>query len=61
MPTPKKKTSRARRGHRRSHDSLTATTVVNCSNCEAFKLPHRVCPSCGHYDGREVVVSAAPA
>ncbi|MBI3901108.1 MAG: 50S ribosomal protein L32, partial [Chlamydiia bacterium] len=25
-----------------------------CSNCGAPHLPHRVCPSCGHYRGRVV-------
>ncbi len=59
MPTPKKKTSRMRKGHRRSHDALTRPTVHNCSNCSALKLPHHVCLSCGHYDGREVVAAQA--
>jgi large subunit ribosomal protein L32 len=58
MPTPKKKTSRSVRNMRRSHDGLTVTTVMSCPNCSGLKLPHRVCDSCGHYDGREVV--AAP-
>jgi large subunit ribosomal protein L32 len=26
-----------------------------CPNCQEKKLPHRVCPHCGHYKGREVV------
>lgn len=59
MPTPKKKTSRSVKGMRRSHDAITATTVMSCPNCSAVKLPHRVCASCGHYDGREVVAAQA--
>ncbi len=58
MPTPKKKTTRSRRDMRRSHDAVTAPTVMNCPNCESLKLPHRVCPSCGYYDGREIVATA---
>jgi large subunit ribosomal protein L32 len=59
MPTPKKKTSRMRRGHRRSHDAVSTPGVGTCSNCGALKLPHHVCPSCGYYDGREVVQAQA--
>lgn len=57
MPTPKKKTSRMRRGHRRSHDSLQRPTVHNCANCGSMKLPHHICASCGYYDGREVIAA----
>lgn len=60
MPTPKKKTSRSVRGMRRSHDAMSATTVINCKNCGALVKPHHVCPSCGYYKGREIVSAAAP-
>jgi large subunit ribosomal protein L32 len=26
-----------------------------CPQCNEPKLPHRVCPTCGHYNGREIV------
>ncbi|MEQ1665375.1 MAG: 50S ribosomal protein L32 [Bdellovibrionales bacterium] len=58
MPTPKKKTSRSVRNMRRSHDGLTAKTVMTCPNCSSLKLPHNVCPSCGYYDGREIIPTA---
>ncbi|MDU5471414.1 MAG: 50S ribosomal protein L32, partial [Peptoniphilus harei] len=29
-----------------------------CPNCHEMKLPHRVCPSCGHYAGKEIVAEA---
>ncbi|MBX9765626.1 MAG: 50S ribosomal protein L32 [Bdellovibrionales bacterium] len=54
MPTPKKKSSRMRRGHRRSHDGITAPAVVKCSSCGALSRPHRVCAECGQYAGREI-------
>ena len=52
---PKRKISKARRGQRRSHDSLTPPALVNCPQCNSPKPPHQVCPVCGTYDGREVV------
>jgi large subunit ribosomal protein L32 len=39
----------------RSHDALKNPPKSTCSNCGAPKLPHRVCPACGQYAGREVV------
>lgn len=29
--------------------------LVQCSQCGEMRLPHTVCPNCGHYQGREVV------
>jgi large subunit ribosomal protein L32 len=55
MPVPKKKTSRGKRGARRSHDGLTRPNVITCPNCQEKKLPHTVCPSCGMYGDKEVI------
>jgi large subunit ribosomal protein L32 len=55
MAVPKKKTSKSRKNMRRAHDFLTPPTVSNCPQCKAPKLPHRACPSCGTYKGREVI------
>ncbi len=56
MAVPKRKTSKARRDKRRSNVwKLDAPALVRCSNCGAYKRPHRLCTACGHYDGREVV------
>ncbi len=56
MANPKRRHSKQRKRKRRSHDFLTAVSSVECKQCREFKLPHRVCPSCGYYDGKEVVV-----
>lgn len=55
MAVPKKKVSKSRRDHRRSHHALGAANAVECPNCGETKLPHHVCKACGHYDGREVI------
>ena len=55
MAVPKKKTSPSRRNMRRSHHALKPVANVECSNCGARKLPHHLCPSCGHYKGRQVL------
>ena len=55
MAVPKKKTSKSRRDMRRSHDALTAPAASLCPQCKSPKLPHRACPSCGTYKGKEVL------
>ncbi|NLM62628.1 MAG: 50S ribosomal protein L32 [Clostridiales bacterium] len=56
MAVPKRKTSKARRDKRRSsHWKLSAPSLVTCSKCGAFRLPHRACRACGSYKGREVL------
>ena len=56
MAVPKRKTSKARRDKRRnSHWKLEAPGIGACPNCGAYHLPHRVCKSCGFYNGRKVI------
>lgn len=55
MAVPKRKTSQARRDQRRAHHALKAPSVVTCPTCGAPALPHRVCPECGSYKGKNVV------
>jgi large subunit ribosomal protein L32 len=55
MPNPKRRHSQARTSKRRSHDHLTAQSLSECPNCHERKLPHRACPKCGYYKGREIV------
>ena len=56
MAVPKSKTSRQRRNKRRSSVwKLEAPGIVQCPNCGAYRLPHRVCKACGQYNGRTVL------
>ena len=55
MAVPKNKVSKARRDKRRANWKLTAPNLVECPQSHELKLPHRVCPSCGQYKGKEVI------
>jgi large subunit ribosomal protein L32 len=55
MAVPKRRTCRAKRDKRRSHDAIGTPPRSKCPRCGATKLPHRVCPGCGTYRGREVL------
>jgi large subunit ribosomal protein L32 len=55
VPLPKRKLSKGKRGRRRSHDALGVPKLVECSQCHQLTLPHRVCPNCGYYRGRQVI------
>ncbi|HEV8323667.1 MAG TPA: 50S ribosomal protein L32 [Myxococcota bacterium] len=57
MAVPKKKKSRAQTAVRRSAwgATLRAGSYVACPKCNEPMQPHRVCPSCGQYRGRQVV------
>lgn len=58
MAVPKRKTSKQRKRKRRTHFKLVVPGMNECPNCGELKMSHRVCPSCGHYNG-EVVVEKA--
>lgn len=55
MAVPKRKTSKSRKRKRRTHWKLKSPNLIECSQCHELKLPHRVCPACGYYDGEKVV------
>ena len=55
MPNPKRRHSKARTGSRRAHDHLKAKSLSHCPNCHEPKMPHRACPKCGYYKGRQVL------
>lgn len=56
MAVPKKKVSKSRRDSRRAHNfRLEAPNLSVCPTCKSPTMPHRVCPTCGHYQGRQVI------
>ncbi|MFA5316059.1 MAG: 50S ribosomal protein L32 [Dehalococcoidales bacterium] len=60
MALPKRKYAKSRQGKRRSHLGIKAPVLVNCPQCHSPMLPYRVCPTCGKYDGRQVVEIESP-
>ena len=57
MPNPKRKHLKARRDKRRGANSkLYAGSLGICSHCKKTRVPHRVCPFCGYYKGKPVLV-----
>jgi len=52
---PKRKIQQGRRDRRRSHLALRPRQLVSCPQCKELHLPHHVCPSCGTYNGVEVI------
>jgi large subunit ribosomal protein L32 len=55
MAVPKRRTSHARQGKRRSHQARHPMQLQYCSNCGKPVLPHRICANCGFYRDEEVI------
>ncbi len=53
MAVPRNRSSNAAKNSRRAHHAKKPKNAVSCSECGTFRLPHRVCPSCGEYNGRK--------
>ena len=59
MAVPKKKMSKAKsRSRRASAWRVSEPSLSTCPRCGAAKQPHRVCPECGWYAGREALEMA---
>lgn len=55
MGLPKKRRSYMKQRLRRSHHALEKTNYVACQSCAAPTLPHRICPACGMYRGKQIL------
>ena len=55
MGVPKRRVSHARQGERRAHLAIDLPGLEECPHCHEMKLPHRVCPNGGYYQGRLAV------
>ena len=55
MAVPSRVTSKAKGRSRRAHWKLSSPNLVECPQCHAKKLAHRVCKHCGYYDGEQII------
>ena len=56
MAVPNSKHSQARKNKRRSNVwKLEMPAFSKCTQCGQLKTPHRVCPHCGYYKGKEII------
>ena len=59
MALQKRRRGPARTGHQRSawmrKSGENRPMVQACPNCEAPRIPHRVCMACGFYAGKPVL------
>ena len=47
--------TKSRRNRRRSHHALKVVVLGICPKCGQSVLPHRTCPNCGTFKGKEVI------
>ena len=55
MSVPKKRRTLSSAKRRRAHHALKKITLTKCSQCGKAVEPHKACPFCGNYKGREAV------
>ena len=59
MAVPKRKQSKSRKQSRKRSHKVSVMAAAPCPECGSPHLPHRVCPACGYYRGRQVVTVEA--
>lgn len=55
MAVPRNRVSNAHKRKRRSHHAKQPKQTQLCNNCQAVTMPHRVCPGCGFYKGKQML------
>lgn len=60
MAVPKRKVSKSKLRMRKAAwaSKIPQTGTMICAECGSPRQPHRVCPGCGKYNGRQVVIKS---
>ena len=59
MAVPKRRTSKTVTHQRKAANmKKKAPGISICPQCHEPKLPHRVCPNCNYYDGKDIMEQA---
>lgn len=54
-PLPKRRWSTQRQGKKRATLKAGTVQLVKCPNCSGMRINHAACPSCGFYNGKQVL------
>jgi large subunit ribosomal protein L32 len=55
MAHPKRRHSKSRKNKRRTHQKISVPQLNKCPQCGGVKLTHRICLSCGYYNGKKIL------
>lgn len=56
MAHPKRRQSKTRSRKRRTHYKASVPAIMACPNCGEMKMQHKVCPACGFYDSKSILL-----
>jgi large subunit ribosomal protein L32 len=59
MGVPKRRSSKSKIRSRKASHKKSLPTLRPCPKCGELSEPHRVCPACGTYNGRQVNIVSA--
>ncbi len=61
MAVPKRRTSSSKRNIRRAaNEKIAVPNLVPCPECGEPMVPHRACPACGKYKGKQITKVSTP-
>lgn len=52
---PKQRVTRAKQGMRRMTHAVKLPQMTTCPRCRELHVCHHVCPTCGYYNGHQVL------
>lgn len=55
MAVQQNKKSKRKIRQRKAANRYKGLQTSPCPHCGADRIPHRVCTSCGHYKGRQII------